>query len=742
MDGIGPPLHRQRTQRVQRYCHLLAGVALWLCPVPGRAQADSADAPTFRDEAARELITRARAARQRDIEGISSYEGLLRERIYVGLTALRFRRERGLFEQERIARLRWSADGERAIQWLGARQAIPIVGADTRRDEVRAEGRVGGAGAEVREDLRRELPDELLNDAELPAFAFDPSGNRMAFGGDWALHPLADSADAHYRFSSGDTLRIRLPDREVVLYEVKVEPRRADFHLVAGSLWFDAETASLVRATYRPARAFDLLLDEPEDAEDVPGFLQPVQADITYITVEYSLHEFRFWLPRRFALEGEARLGRVVRIPLTVEWTVGDYSVNEDSTGIPITGPLPPGWSRREQRVEDRETGKVSYVTVIVPQPDSLLASPELSEDFGERAPTAFTDDEIDELRGELEQLLPTYGRFRPRFAWGLERGLLRYNRVEGLSMGSAVSLPLAPTTTFVLEGRIGSGDRKPNLTATVERGAEDRRWVLSGYYHRLLPMSERNHPFSLTKSAGNLLFGTDHTQYYRANGGALSYRRLGQRVRWEVEAFHERQRPAELTTDFFLLQPIRDDTAHAVLPAEPLNLTGGRTTLGWFSGIDPNGLILTGQFALEAAGGDATYQRVTTALSATHPLPFGLAGAVEVGAGALFGDDPVQRQIFLGGAETLRGFDTDAFHGQSAWNARAEIATGFAGARIGLFGDAGWAGPRAQFALGDPYVSVGIGTSLLDGLLRADLARAVRRGSEWKLHLYLDGLF
>jgi len=34
------------------------------------------------------------------------------------------------------------------------------------------------------------------------------------------------------------------------------------------------------------------------------------------------------------------------------------------------------------------------------------------------------------------------------------------------------------------------------------------------------------------------------------------------------------------------------------------------------------------------------------------------------------------------------------------------------------------------------------VGTSLLDGLLRLDLARGVRRGDAWHLHLYLDGLF
>jgi len=272
-------------------------------PLQASAQSRDTLADTFKDPAARELILRARAARERDVEGMHSYEGVLRERIYVGLTALRFRRERALFEQERIARIRWSDDGEQAIHWLGARQAIPVVGADTRRDEVAAAGRVGEAGADVGADLRRELPEELLRQSNLPGFALDPADDRLAFGDDWALHPLSDSADAHYRFASGDTLRIHLPpDRAVVLHEVMVEPRRADFHLVAGSLWFDAETHSLVRASYRPARPFNLLLDEPEDAEDVPAILQPVEAEISYITVEYSLHELRYWLPRRFAM--------------------------------------------------------------------------------------------------------------------------------------------------------------------------------------------------------------------------------------------------------------------------------------------------------------------------------------------------------------------------------------------------------------------------------------------------------
>jgi hypothetical protein len=706
------------------------------------AQTQASSSDTYKDPAVRSLILRAREAREAEIEGMESYEGQLRERIYVGLTALRFRRERSLFEQERLARIRWSADGERAIQWMGARRAIPVVGADTRRAEVRAEGRVGGAGQEVRAELRNELSRELLDATDLPAFAFDPAGDRLTFGEDWALHPLSDTADAHYRFASGDTLRIRLPPpaNDVVLHEVRVEPRRADFHLVAGSLWFDAQSASLVRASYRPARAFNLALDEPQDAEDVPGILQPIEAEIRYITVEYSLHELRFWLPRRFALEGEARVGRWMRIPLTVEWSVRDYRVNEAETELPVAGPLPPGWSRREQRLED-DDGKVSYLTVIVPETEELLSSPELSGDFGERAPVAFTDGEIDELRGELEAMLPTYQRFRPDFAWGLQRGLLRYNRVEGLSAGGALDVPLSPSMALGLEGRIGTGDWEPNMALTLRRGPDDRYWTVGGY-HRLRSMGDWGDPFSLKSSLDNLLFGSDEGEYVRVTGVAVARHSFGARVRWSAEAFHERQREVSLGTDFHLVTFLGSDSVRSVLPAEAADLSGARGSLNWFSGVDPNGLIVTGQVLGEAATGDAEFQRLAVSLSASHPLPFGLAGAMELGGGTVWGEAPVQSMFFLGGGPTLRGFPSHDVYGPTFWRGRAEVASGFAGARVGLFSDLGWAGEREDLTFNDPYASVGLGASLLDGLLRFDVARAIRRQPRWKVHLYLDGLF
>jgi hypothetical protein len=714
---------------------------------PARGDAQETEPPdTYADAATRLIIEDARAARDRDVEGIESYEGLLRQRIYVGLTALRFRRERALFEHERIARIRWSADGDRVIQWLGVRTAIPIAGIDTGDPDG------GGAALSVTDssatigagdELARDMADDLLDETDMPAFDFDPGGDRLSFGGDdWALHPLSDTAAAHYRYAAGDTLRLSFPSDQpdIVLYEVLVEPRRADFRLVAASLWFDSDSGSLVRATYRPARPFNLEVDEPDDAADVPGLLKPITAEISYVTIDYTLQEFRYWLPRRFAFEGEARLASFARIPITFEWSVGGYLVNESETELLTTGDLPEGWQRQEN-VEEDEDGTETRVTVIVPTVEELRDSPELSQDFGERSPTSFTQAEVEELASDLEGLLPTYGRFRPQLAFGLQQGLVRFNRVEGLSIGTQVTIPVTPRLSVGTEARFGTADRELNVSGRLLVGPERSRWTLEGY-HRLASWSDQGNPFSTVKSLSNVFLGSDRGEYYRATGAAAGYTWIGDRVNLSVGAFHERQRPVALESTFSVLGELSERTTVPVRTADSVDVTGTRMSMGWFRGIDPRGFILTGRMLAEVGWGDADYRRASVSASLSHPIFFGMAAALEVGGGTTWGAPPVQRTFLLGGSRTLRGFDSNQHLGPTFWQGRAEVGTGFTAGRVGLFTDLGWVGERASFRLDDPFVSVGVGASLLDGLLRLDLARGVRLGSQWKIHLYLDGLF
>jgi len=697
---------------------------LWVAALQISTPAPS-PSDTYRDEGVRSILASASAARERDMEGILSYEGLARERVYVGLNVARFRRERGLFEGERVARIRWERGGDRYVEWIGVRYQVPIV------------GNSGG----IQEDINEDVADDLLGESGPAALEFDPWDDRMLFGDEWVLHPLSDSAALHYRFASGDTLRLSLPmeDRAITMVEVRVEPRRPDIHLVAGSLWFDQDSGSLVRASYKPARPFDLELIEPEEADDVPGLLKPITAEIAYVTVEYSLHEFRYWLPRRFALEGEASVGNFLRIPLTVEWTVTGYRVNEQESEMPIAGPLPPGWTRAEHR-EERD-GEVRYVTVLLPPADSIVNSPELSGSAVDRAPVAFSDAEIDELRGELEDLLPSQARPGPEWVYGLRR-MARYNRVEGVSLGASGTLPLPRRFSVRAQGRVGTADREPRGELSFYRGEVDTGWALTGY-RRLDFGSDWAQPLELTRSVANLLGGHDQGAFFDALGAELTRASVGRRSRTTLRFFYEEHRAVSKRTDFYLQRAIGpDDHMPDNIVADQGSVLGGEVELRAHRGVDPADVMLSGRLVLEGGTGDLEYWRWLASGVLSHPLPFRLVAAVEGGLGMAAAATPIQKRFYLGGPETFRGALTGDLTGSAFWFWRAEVANDFAAARVAAFVDLAWVGREERFEAEGLASSVGVGTSLLDGLLRVDLAHVLRGPEGTRLHVYFDGLF
>jgi hypothetical protein len=53
-----------------------------------------------------------------------------------------------------------------------------------------------------------------------------------------------------------------------------------------------------------------------------------------------------------------------------------------------------------------------------------------------------------------------------------------------------------------------------------------------------------------------------------------------------------------------------------------------------------------------------------------------------------------------------------------------------------------GWAGPRTSFAWDDMLYGIGVGGSLLDGLIRLDLSRGLTGfDRQFRVDLYLDAL-
>src|SRR5690606_30222738 len=271
-------------------------------PLPDSATLASA----YLDANARDLVRLARERRRTVDRSIEAYETTAHERVSIGLRMVR--RDRTVWEREVASRIEWERDGPIRIEALGAREIVPIATTDI------------------------QVPDDL--DGYLPRLAFDPADPYLLTGwddaGDEIPHPLAPGSEVDYRFRTGDTTVIRLPDgREVRLLEVEVLPRRKAGNLVQGSLWLDEETHAVVQLTFRLADEFRL------DREgDAPRVIEP-RLKFEYLTIEYGLWDFEWWLPRVMAIRGAARFGRIVSVPFVYERTYTDYEVRGEPASVP-----------------------------------------------------------------------------------------------------------------------------------------------------------------------------------------------------------------------------------------------------------------------------------------------------------------------------------------------------------------------------------------------------------------------
>jgi hypothetical protein len=87
-------------------------------------------------------------------------------------------------------------------------------------------------------------------------------------------------------------------------------------------------------------------------------------------------------------------------------------------------------------------------------------------------------------------------------------------------------------------------------------------------------------------------------------------------------------------------------------------------------------------------------------------------------------------------------GPDT-ARSGNAFWLARAEIGRTIQGTRPVVFTDIGWVGDRTKMQeIGRPMSGVGAGASLLDGLIRFDIARGLYPRKQWRVDLYVEAIF
>ena len=110
---------------------------------------------------------------------------------------------------------------------------------------------------------------------------------------------------------------------------------------------------------------------------------------------------------------------------------------------------------------------------------------------------------------------------------WGLQRpDLMRYNRVEGLSMGvrgqirpHTVLGPVSVTAT----ARLGIADLEPNVRIDLTREAVERR-VTFGVFHELAAIEKNARHLGIGNSLLAAFSGRDDGDYYRRSGVSFEW--------------------------------------------------------------------------------------------------------------------------------------------------------------------------------------------------------------------------
>src|SRR5688500_712883 len=516
------------------------------------AQAPQDTSRAYNDARAAQLVQQARARRQFVDRSIRNYQAVAKERISIGLrTRLR---DRLFYRRETASHIDWRRGGPINITVLGAREAVPM-----------ATSKVS-------------IPGDLTE--FLPRLAFDPldMDELLRIDTTSLRHPLSDGAEAQYTYRTGESTTISLGQTSIKLVELQAIPRRRDYHLISGSFWICHATHSVVEVVFRMAKDFNLIEDADEDDREemksVPGFLRPIRAELQYVTIEYGLIHLRWWMPRLFAAEGIFQMGPI-KTPMNYERSYSDYQVGGDtavaliartergdslkrcrpSGGMQINvsagndNPSPEELERRRERAERARARRDSILAkelaedtararrrreaeecsklyhIIIEDSTKLLTSSELPPSIYGDNEELTSDPELAKLAKQLERLASAPWQFASSsFTWGpYGNGLLRYNKVEGLSVGARYEFEFGQLKADGT-ARVGVADWEPGLELGITRSTP-RSWLRGAAYRRLDVMDAAAGFGGVSAQLGALLFARDERDYFRATGGELVIR-------------------------------------------------------------------------------------------------------------------------------------------------------------------------------------------------------------------------
>ena len=752
--------------------------------LPAQRLAAAAAQDAYLDEAARHLVRGLKAARDTARLEIDAYTALIRERMAVDAPTLR--RDQPWVNGERVTRVRWSREEFDVARVLGSRFRDPGQGPND------PPGYFAGLRSERFATDPRADP-FFFSLGALGASSDDVS--RMI------LSPLAPDSERHYQFRSGDTTSVELGDgRTISTVAVTVIPRVRSIRLLSAMMWIEPESMALVRVAYRLAKPVNqeisirlrqggrwrgsIFVDaglpdaadqgaadsartsgsgQPPDSAlasdssraDAPprrntlfdrflngvidNLIPPFELDITTVVADYTIWDFRHWLPRQVLWQGHMTVDEppgprgepLPAIPTTIAWNFDIEDIlergAEPAAGTPATAAEA---LERWRQPDDSITGDVDSedpgeTVTITPRDRAALALSELlPPTLWEERPPGLDDEAVAEIASTLATIGTGEGG-DPALAaspWvfhppGQTLWLLRYNPVEWVSAGTRLRRDFdwgrAAATVRIPTRRL----QAPDVQLTLLRDHPTGRLQLT-FYRALRGGGIGDGGFG--QSPGTFVTSGDSTDFYWSRG--VSLRVLpgrGERYWMSLRLF------AESDADLVGGGSAGDDEAAAPASGDVRNRFGAAATWRpWWGGLTPRSLGGGGWAEIQATLGDNPHLRAGVTGALTVPLGGDYSVGLEAGGARVWGDPAPLDLWSLGGTGIwLRGH-SGILRPSAIWRGRVDLQRPVSFVRLSVFAD--WAS-----AGGDDLYAAGVGVVFMNGISRLDLAQGLPLGKD-----------
>lgn len=529
-------------------------------------------------------------------------------------------------------------------------------------------------------------------------------------------HPLSALGLTEYDFAIRDSLEIRLGATTLHVYEVRVRPKDDKLPRAVGALYIDRDGGEVVRMALGFTRAA----------------LKDKTLDDVSVVLENGLIEGRFWLPRRQEIEirrTASWMDYPARGIIRGRWEVCCYEVNKGIPGAYFLGP-----------------------EIVLAMPDERAAYKFQGGILDSLPPdvSAVTDEDVSRVQEEARALVRAQSLARPRhlmLSASNASDILRFNRVEGLALGTGLDRRFGAGTVLAGSARYGFSDNQWKGRASIGTRGGNGAAVSLFAERKYADVADEAETSGAKNTLAAALFGSDYTDPYDVRAAGVTSRFPLGKLWLGIDGVYERQSPLSIHASS------ASGSFEPTIPAERLRekrltFSATRPTAltygGWEEGLK---LSLAGA-SYRAEGSTADRSLFRPSLSLDLQKPFGANRIVmhTLAAAAVSGDQvPAQHLVYLGGPTTGPGYDYHQFAGRAGISQRVEARThlpffaiplgkyGKVPGEIGIapFANAIWINDAAAFKKREAgwYPSVGVGVISIFDLIRIDVARGLRNG-------------